>query len=229
MACGFLLLGCQWVQPNHPISARGSGSSAGLQRPGLLSAWLPLVTGLESARPALPHQRTIHDVSRVSPEFTGAPGSSQGARRSNTRLARAPQRRPGLPPVARPPAPVSAQAGGAAPFQPPGTRGLRPRATTWGLQAWQGAPGTSLEDCSRKGPRPAPNWPERLSRPGFSPQTSLEEPQTSSADQRQAPARSQAPGLPQLESPIAWRPYSPIAAPLAPTWRRQRQRRQLQR
>lgn len=50
-----------------------------------------------------------------------------------------PQRRPGLPPGVRPQAPVSAQAGGAAPFQPPGTRGLRPWATTWGLQAWQGA------------------------------------------------------------------------------------------
>ena len=48
----------------------------------------------------------------------------------------------------------------------------------------------------RLGPNLAPNWPERRSRPGFSPQTYLEAIQTSSADCRQALARLQAPRLP---------------------------------
>lgn len=170
---------------------------------------------------------STRDVGRISLEFRGAPESSQDARRSNTRLERAPSTPPW--PAAGSPSPSPGLGAGrrSGPFPAPGN--------AWAPAVGHhvGAPGVARcsapEDCSRKGPSPAPNWPERLSRPGFSPQTYLEGPQTSSADRKQAPDRPQTPGLPQLESPVAWRPYSPIAAPLARTWRRQRRRRQLQR
>lgn len=47
------------LSPTEPPHFRlGSGSSPGLQGPRLPLAWLPLVTGLEMARLASPHQRT---------------------------------------------------------------------------------------------------------------------------------------------------------------------------
>lgn len=160
----------------------------------------------------LPEDST-QDAGRISLEFRGVPESSHDARRSNT---------PGegslnAAPACRRELALSPGLGAGR----SGTRGLQPWDTTWGLQAWQ--------RCSRN--QPSKTAPARaLARPqtGLSVSAGLASPlkpiwrgpQTSPADRTQVPARPQAPGLPQLESPVAWRPYSPIAAPLAPTWRR---------
>lgn len=118
--------------------------------------------------------------------------------------------------------------GAAAPLQPPRMCGLRPRAATWGLQQSPGIPGTRPPRLlPARAPGPAPNWPREQLPAWLLPPNQCggtpAGPRGPQAGFRQAPN----PDTDSLASPMACFPYSPIAAPLAPTWRRQQ--RQLQR
>lgn len=209
---------CHGVWPNQPISAPpGTCSWPSKAQPVLDPAcpWLPvrswpaprlLSRGLSPLRRQVRHHLA---PKRGGPMPTGA-GS--------------PWRRPGLPPAARSPAPRQEEGERTGPCLPPGTPELRPEATTWGTGAAgqpEPAPGAAPRAALRRphtGPRGTPDL--------VSPPTPICTPPTSPSDERRALARPRCP-RPQPGHPSAELPHSPIAAPLAQTWRRPQ--RQLQR
>ena len=97
------------LNPIEPPHFRlGSGSSSGLQRPKLLLAWLPLVTRPRAGSPGVPSPEDFFSLRRRQdfPKFRRVSESSYQARRSDTRLERAPLASPG--PATRSPAPSPA-------------------------------------------------------------------------------------------------------------------------
>lgn len=85
------------------------------------------------------------DAGRISLEFRGAPESSQDARRSNTRLERAPSTPPRPAAGSSPPAPVSAKG-------PRERVGSGPGTPRGGSRRGKGAPGTSSRRLLPPGP-----------------------------------------------------------------------------
>lgn len=166
MACGFLLLGCH-SEPNRttPFPAVARQVLPAFSGPGCLRHGCPWLRAWSRLAWHSLTRELLLATQAGSPLSSEEPPNPVKMRVGQTHAWRGlPQRRPGLPPGARP--------------QPRSRRRALGNAWAPALGCHVGAPGVAkvlpepaFEDCSRQGPSPAPNWPERLRRPGFSPQT----------------------------------------------------------